>query len=69
MIAIVPSPSGFLPTTTTAHGRRVRELMWRDEEAAMAPGRRLLLRHGVRVVEGAPGASLDQLLHGRRSAA
>jgi uncharacterized protein (DUF58 family) len=69
VIAIVPSPHGFLPAATSVHGRRVRELMVRDQQAAMEPGRRLLLRHGVRVIEGAPGASLDQLLHGRRNAA
>jgi len=69
VIAIVPSPQGFLPAATSLHGRRVRELMVRDQLSAMEPGRRLLLRHGVRVIEGAPGASLDQLLHGRRNAA
>lgn len=69
VIAIVPSPHGFLPAATSVHGRRVRELMIRDQLAAMEPGRRLLVRHGVRVIEGAPGASLDQLLHGRRNAA
>ncbi|MEP6866287.1 MAG: DUF58 domain-containing protein [Deltaproteobacteria bacterium] len=69
VIAIVPSPQGFLPIATSAHGRRIRELMVRDQQATMEPGRRLLLRHGVRVIEGAPGASLDQLLHGRRNAA
>jgi len=63
IIAIVPSPQGFLPVATSAHGRRVRELMVRDQQSTMEPGRRLLLRHGVRVIEGAPGASLDQQLH------
>jgi len=69
VIAIVPSANGFLPQVTTLHGRRVRELMVRDQQALMEPGRRLLTRHGVRVIEGAPGASLEQLLHGRKSAA
>jgi uncharacterized protein (DUF58 family) len=69
VIAIVPSAHGFLPQVTTKHGRRVRELMVRDQQASMEPGRRLLLRHGVRVIEGTPGASLEQLLHGRRNAA
>src|SRR3569623_390581 len=69
VIAIVPSAQGFLPAATSVHGRRVREIMIRDQLALMEPGRRLLLRHGVRVFEGAPGASLDQLLHGRRNAA
>ena len=69
VIAIVPSAQGFLPAATSVHGRRVREIMIRDQLALMEPGRRLLLRHGVRVIEGAPGASLDQLLHGRRNAA
>ncbi|MEO8552011.1 MAG: DUF58 domain-containing protein [Kofleriaceae bacterium] len=69
VIAVVPSAHGFLPAATTPHGRRIRELMVRDQQATMEPGRRLLLRHGVRVIEGAPGSSLDALLHGRRSAA
>jgi len=69
VIAIVLSAQGFLSAATSVHGRRVREIMIRDQLALMEPGRRLLLRHGVRVIEGAPGASLDQLLHGRRNAA
>ncbi|MEO9156249.1 MAG: DUF58 domain-containing protein [Kofleriaceae bacterium] len=66
VIAIVPSANGFLPQATSLHGRRVRELMVRDQQATMEPGRRLLLRHGVRVIEGAPGTSLDALIYGRR---
>ncbi|MFT3699607.1 MAG: DUF58 domain-containing protein [Kofleriaceae bacterium] len=69
VIAIVPAASGFLPGAQTLHGRRVRELMVRDQQTLMEPGRQLLLRHGVRVIEGAPGASLEALLHGRRVAA
>jgi uncharacterized protein (DUF58 family) len=67
VIAIVPSANGFLPQATSLHGRRVRELMVRDQQATMEPGRRLLLRHGVRVIEGAPGTSLDALIYGRRT--
>lgn len=69
VIAIVPAAAGFLPLAQTHHGRRVRELMVRDQQTLMAPGRQLLLRHGVRVIEGAPGASLEALLQGRRVAA
>jgi hypothetical protein len=69
LVAIVPSASAFLPAATSPHARRVRELMVHDQRNAMDPGRRLLVRHGVLVLEGAPGASLDQLLHGRRKAA
>jgi hypothetical protein len=69
VIAIVPSPNAFLPPTTTAHGRVVRELMVKDQRAALDPGRRLLARHGITVLEGSPLSSLDQLLHGRRAAA
>jgi len=69
VIAIVPSANGFLPAATSLHGRRIRELMVRDQQSTMEPGRRLLLRHGVRVIEGAPGSSLEALLHGRRNAA
>jgi uncharacterized protein (DUF58 family) len=69
VIALVPSAHGFLPQATTPHGRRVRELVIRDQRAALAPGRRLLIRHGIMVLEGSPLTSLDQLLHGRRVAA
>jgi hypothetical protein len=69
VIAIVPSPSTFLPPATTPHGRLVRELMVRDQRAALDPGRRLLVRHGITVLEGSPISSLDQLLHGRKAAA
>jgi uncharacterized protein (DUF58 family) len=69
VIALAPSASMFLAPATTPHGRRVRELMVRDQRAAMEPGRRLLVKHGITVLEGAPAVSLDQLLHGRRAAA
>ena len=69
VIAIAPSANAFLPVATTPHGRRVRELMVRDQRAAMEPGRRLLVRHGITVVEGSPAIPLDQLLFGRRVAA
>lgn len=69
VIALAPSASAFLPPATTPHGRRVRELIVRDQRAAMAPGRRLLVKHGITVLEGSPLISLDQLLHGRRVAA
>jgi uncharacterized protein (DUF58 family) len=69
VIALAPSASSFLPTATTPHARRVRELIVRDQRAAMEPGRRLLVKHGITVLEGSPLVSLDQLLHGRRVAA
>ena len=69
VIALAPSASSFLPPATTPHGRRVRELIVRDQRAALEPGRRLLVKHGITVLEGSPAASLDQLLHGRRAAA
>jgi hypothetical protein len=69
IIAIAPSANAFLPAATTPHGRRVRELIVRDQRAALEPGRRLLVRHGITVLEGSPNVSLDQLLHGRRVAA
>jgi hypothetical protein len=43
--------------------------MVRDQRAALEPGRRMLVRHGVTVLEGSPISSLDQLLHGRKAAA
>ena len=71
VVALVPSPAAFLPTATTAHGRRVRELVLRDQRDTLAPGRRLLVRHGVAVLDGSPLDSLDRLLGGagRRRAA
>jgi hypothetical protein len=65
----VPSAQAFLPVATSPHARRVRELLARDQRLALEPGRKLLAKHGVQVVEGAPGASLDQVLRARRSAA
>jgi uncharacterized protein (DUF58 family) len=69
VIAIVPSANAFLPQATTPHGRRVREIMVRDQRALLEPGRRLLVKHGIMMIEGSPAVSLEQLLHGRRVAA
>ena len=66
VIVLAPSPSAFLPTAMTVHGRRVRELMVRDARAAMEPGRRLLIRHGVTVAFGSPADSLESLLGNTR---
>lgn len=68
VIAIVPARSAFLPRATTSHGSRVRELLIADHEAAMEPGRRLLHKHGITVLPGAPTRSLDQLLSKPRAA-
>jgi uncharacterized protein (DUF58 family) len=62
VIAITPAPSAFLPSVATMHGRRVRELMVRDQRGMIEPGRRLLVRHGIAVVEGSPLDSLDRLI-------
>jgi uncharacterized protein (DUF58 family) len=62
VMVLTPSPNAFLPAVSSAHGRRVRELMARDARAAIEPGRRLLIRHGVPVVEGSPADSLDRLI-------
>lgn len=64
VIALVPSPSAFLPAVSSPHGQRVRELMARDQRATIDPGRRLLRRHGILVVEGSPSDTLDRLLGG-----
>jgi uncharacterized protein (DUF58 family) len=69
VIALVPAPSAFLPAATTPHGRRVRELVARDQRTASEIGRRLLVRHGITVLEASPLVPLDQLIHGRKSAA
>ena len=66
VIALVPSTSAFLPVVTTPHGQRVRELMTRDQKALIEPGRRLLTRHGITVIEGSPADSLDRLIGGGR---
>jgi uncharacterized protein (DUF58 family) len=66
VVVLAPSPAAFLPLATTPHGQRVRELMVRDARAALEPGRRLLLRHGVTVVEGSPADSLDHLIGNAR---
>src|SRR5689334_9648007 len=62
VVVLAPSPAAFLPPVASAHGRRVRDLMVRDARAAIEPGRRLLIRHGVTVVEGSPADSLDRLI-------
>lgn len=68
VVAIVPEASAFLPIATTDYGRRVRDLLIADHQAATEPGRRLLRRHGVTILEGSPAASLDRLLHKPRAA-
>jgi uncharacterized protein (DUF58 family) len=66
VIALVPSPPAFLPVATTPHGVRVRELMTLDQRALVEPGRRLMIRHGISVIEGSPADSLDRLISGGR---
>ena len=66
VIALVPAAPAFLPGATSPHGRRVRELMVRDQRALIDPGRRLLVGHGINVIEGSPLDSLDRLLGGGR---
>ncbi len=66
VVVLVPNPIAFLPAATTAHGVRVRELMVRDLRSIVEPGKRLLQRHGIAVVEGSPLESLDRLLAGGR---
>lgn len=67
VVALVPSPAAFLPVASTAHGRRVRDLMIQDQRAVIDPGRRLLVRNGIHVVEGSPLDSLDRMLGGARA--
>lgn len=68
VVALVPSPTAFLATATTTHGRRVRELVVRDQRATIEPGRRLLVRHGITVIEASPSDSLDRLIGNVRGA-
>lgn len=67
VVVLAPSPDAFLPGAVSPHGKRVRELMIRDQRTSMAAGRKLLVRHGVTVVEASPADALDRLLF--RSAA
>ncbi len=67
VVALVPSASAFLPPAITPHGQRVRELMARDQRVAIEPGRRLLMRHRILVIEGSPSDSLDRLISGGRT--
>jgi uncharacterized protein (DUF58 family) len=67
VIALAPSPGAFLPPVASGHGRRARELMARDARAGLEPGRKLLIRHGVSVVEGSPSDSLDRLIDSGRA--
>jgi len=66
VIALAPSPGAFLPPAGSGHARRARELMVRDARAGLEPGRKLLIRHGVTVVEGSPLDSLDRLIDNGR---
>jgi len=66
VVALAPAAPAFLPAAASPHGRRVRELMARDQRALMDPGRRLLVGHGINVIEGSPLDSLDRLIGGGR---
>lgn len=66
VIVIVPSIAAFLPPATSPHAERVRELVIREQRAAVEPGRKLLTRHGIHVIEGSPADSLDRLIGGGR---
>jgi uncharacterized protein (DUF58 family) len=66
VITLVPSPGAFLPLATTPNGARARELLISDQKAALEPSRRLLVRHGIAVIEGSPNDSLDRLIGGGR---
>lgn len=66
VVALVPAAPAFLPAAGSPHGRRVRELMVRDQRALIEPGRRLLVGRGINVIEGSPLDSLDRLIGGGR---
>lgn len=66
VVALVPSAEAFLPPATTPHGQRVRDLVIRDQRTLHEPGKRLLVRHGIQVIEGSPADSLDRLIGGGR---
>ena len=66
IVCLVPAVGAYLPVATSQHGKRVRELMIRDAHAQTDAGRRLLIRHGITVVEAAPNDSLDRLIGAAR---
>jgi uncharacterized protein (DUF58 family) len=67
VVVLSPAPEAFLPAVASAHGQRARALMIRDHRNASAAGRKLLLRHGVTVLEASPGDALDRLLSRARA--
>jgi uncharacterized protein (DUF58 family) len=69
IIVIVPDMQAFLPAAATPHARRVRDLVAREQRAAVEPGRKLLARHGITVIQGSPADSLERLLGARGATA
>ncbi|MBK7535208.1 MAG: DUF58 domain-containing protein [Myxococcales bacterium] len=69
VVAVVPAAAAYLPAATSSYGARTRSLLLADAAATMAADRKLLTRHGIGVVEAAPGDALDGLLGRSRRAA
>ncbi len=66
VVCLVPSPIAYLPPATSQHAKRVRAMMVQDARAQAEVGRRLMIRHGITVVEAAPTDSLDRLIGSAR---
>jgi uncharacterized protein (DUF58 family) len=62
VIALVPSPRRFLPVAESELAARVRSVVVRDAELAMASARKLFARAGAIVIECGPGDAPAQLL-------
>jgi uncharacterized protein (DUF58 family) len=71
VVALVPAAAAHLPAATSPYGARTRSLLVAEAAAALASDRRMLTRHGIKVVEAHPDEPLDGLLgrggRGRRS--
>ncbi len=62
VIAVVPGRHRFAPAARTAQGARVLEVMTLELQEQQHAARKLLARHGVRMIEAGPGDSPAALL-------
>jgi hypothetical protein len=54
VLAIAPFGPAFAPTPSSAAARAVADVLTLDERLAFEEGRRLLVRHGIPVIEAGP---------------
>jgi hypothetical protein len=62
VVALVPSPKKFIPQAESELAARVRAIVVRDAELAIAPAIKLFARHGAIVIECGPGDNPAHLL-------